>query len=206
MNHLRLAIVFTVLAIAHSLSACATAPADADSPPAETAQAETQATFTPPDFRELPEGFSPAEILTVSSTPAGAVVLLGALDRGMLLPIFISPGQAAAIDLRINNETFPRPLTHDLMETVIAELGGSLGKVHIDGIEGSAFLATLFLTTDEAVITLDARPSDAIALAAGRNVPIFIAHDVLDHSGLSPDDLQQMEPPRDAPDSPTLDI
>ncbi len=156
------------------------------------------------DFLAAPEGFTPARVLGVGPTPSGAVVMLGAIDRGMLLPIFISPGQALTIELRLDGEEFARPLTHDLLEEILGRLGGTIGKVQIDGLEGTTFHATIFVVTAEGVVEIDARPSDAIALAAGREIPIFISEEVLEKSGLTEDDIHEMRPPEAEDETPTM--
>lgn len=191
MNIQRLLVIF-VTAILINAPACASAqpaPETVEEPVARTA----------PDFSQPPSGFSRAEILGVAGIGDGAVVLLGSEERETMLPIFISPNQAIAIDLRVQGRRVPRPMTHDLLENVLGELNATIGKVQVHSLQGSTFIATIFLVTEsQAVIEVDARPSDAIALAAGRDIPIYVSDQVLDDAGLTEEDLEQM--PRQRPD------
>jgi hypothetical protein len=88
-----------------------------------------------------------------------------------------------AIQLRLERRRFERPLTHDLLDTMIRELGGEVVKVHVDDLKSNTFVATLFIKKGERTLQIDARPSDSIALAVGNRVPVFVSRRVLERAG-----------------------
>lgn len=197
-----------VVGLLSVFAACATAPEQtAATEEASSDQPEDVVERPAPDFSQPPEGFSAAEVLGVGATPEGAVVLLGSKAREAVLPIFIGPSQALTIDLRMKGQDFQRPLTHDLLEDVMGRLGGAIGKVHVDGLRDGTFVATIFLITPEDVVEVDARPSDAIALAVGEDIPIYVDDEVLADGGLTEEELRQMRPePDDTPGEPTTPL
>ena len=102
-------------------------------------------------------------------------------------PIVIGINEALAIDRRLKGQATPRPMTHELLASVIDGLGGHLEKIHIDdlrhldpGDSRQTFIATIFIRRGQQIIEVDSRPSDAIALGAGFETPIFVAESVLD--------------------------
>jgi len=101
-----------------------------------------------------------------------------------ILPIYIGAFEANAIALRLQGQEFPRPLTHDLLRTVIVELGGRVDRVEITALHDSTFYATLYLEAPGRLWDVDARPSDAIALALRTDAPILVAEEVLDEAGV----------------------
>jgi bifunctional DNase/RNase len=102
------------------------------------------------------------------------VVLLKTEDEGDLLPIWIGPAEATAIYMALAQRTFERPLTHDLLQIVIDVLGVTVSKIEITDIHNETYFARIVLTRGEEVFIIDARPSDAIALALRAKAPIFI--------------------------------
>lgn len=113
--------------------------------------------------------------------------------RGELVPIFIDPGQAQAIEHGRQGIPADRPLTHDLFVDVLEDLGETLDRVRIDAIEGGTFYAKLDFSVErgneQESIVHDARPSDGIALAVRVDCPITIADAVIDEAGRNPDRL-----------------
>lgn len=100
---------------------------------------------------------------------------------GRLLPIIIGPYEAEAIRMKVKGITPPRPLTHDLLKSTIKELGAKLEGIIIDRLSEGIFFAKLMIAVrEEKEVRIDARPSDAIALALRANVPIFVAEEVID--------------------------
>ena len=95
-------------------------------------------------------------------------------------PILIGLNEAEAIQRRFQHVSLKRPLTHDLLANVIAYLGGELESVTISDLSDHTFFATLDIRTEDELMHVDARPSDAIAVAAGQEVPIFVAEHVLE--------------------------
>lgn len=128
----------------------------------------------------VPEGFVEMFVAGVLTTEGGPAVILRDKSEKKLLPIWIGFSEAHAIQLRLERQRFPRPLTHDLLDTVMRELGGELVKVHVDDLEGSTFVGTIFVKKGSKVTPIDARPSDSIALALGSRVPIYVAKSVLE--------------------------
>ena len=108
------------------------------------------------------------------------IVLLRDADQQRVLPIWVGPVEANAIALQVENVAPPRPLTHDLLRNVLTELGVSLTRVIISDLRESTFYAYLELTRDGEVTLVDARPSDAIALAIRAKAPVFVESEVLD--------------------------
>lgn len=107
------------------------------------------------------------------------VVILQELDGKRILPIWIGKAEARAIAMELAKEKFQRPLTHDLMKTIIDALGGSVRKVTIGDIKDSTFFAQLFLDKDDEIIAIDARPSDSIALALRTRAAVYVAEGLL---------------------------
>ena len=115
------------------------------------------------------------------------VLLLKELGAGRILPIWIGPWEASAIAMRLQGMSPERPLTHDLMGTLIGELGGRVDRVIIASLADETFHARLVVVTPDARHEVDARPSDAIALAVRLEVPIYAAASVLDRAAALPD-------------------
>ena len=104
----------------------------------------------------------------------GFLVLLTDKEEKKVLPISIGPFEAQSIASFLQGKTFPRPLTHDLLQSLLKTLGGELEKVIVTDIRDSTFYAELHLRYDEQLIIVDSRPSDAIALALRSGVNIFM--------------------------------
>ncbi|MBU4305881.1 MAG: bifunctional nuclease family protein [Candidatus Omnitrophica bacterium] len=107
------------------------------------------------------------------------VIILKEKDGERQIPIIIGLAEAAAIKMKVSNIMPPRPLTHDLLSSLIEKLGARLEKVIINKLEHNTFYARLILIQDgEKIIEADARPSDSIALALRLNAPIFVEEEV----------------------------
>lgn len=105
-----------------------------------------------------------------SNTP---VVILKDLESDRVLPIWIGPGEASAIAMHIGGVAVQRPLTHDLLLSVLGGLGGKLQRVIITRVQNSTYFAELIIDRDGEVISVDARPSDSIAIALRAQARIF---------------------------------
>ena len=116
--------------------------------------------------------------LWVDGTTNTPVVMLKELSGERVLPIWIGPGEASAIAAELATMEFARPLTHDLLCAVMKQLGGSLQKVVISRVEDSTYYAELLVLKNGELISLDARPSDSIAIALRSDTQIF-AHEEL---------------------------
>ena len=115
------------------------------------------------------------------------VVLLKETDRERYLPIWIGPWEANAIATRLQGVTPERPFTHDLFATALAELGVKLQRVIVSSLAEETFHATLELEQGGRTYAIDARPSDALALAVRTGVRIFASTDVLERAGVEPE-------------------
>lgn len=89
-------------------------------------------------------------------------------------PIVIGMGEILAIDRRMKGIALPRPLTHDLVGQIIKKMGGTIKKVVICDLRDHTFYATIYIQSDGEMIEIDSRPSDALALSAGLNIPLFV--------------------------------
>jgi bifunctional DNase/RNase len=115
------------------------------------------------------------------------VVLLKEIDRERYLPIWIGPWEANAIATRLQGVTPERPMTHDLFIATLAELGVKLQRIIVSSLAEETFHATIELERDGKTYAIDARPSDALALAVRTGIKIFASTSVLDRAGVEPE-------------------
>lgn len=116
-----------------------------------------------------------------SNTP---VVILQEANGERVLPIWIGPGEASAIAMELAGMKFSRPLTHDLLASVVSSLGGSLRRVLITKVVDNTYYAELIIERDGQTISLDARPSDSIAIALRMDAVILTSDELLEHSSI----------------------
>jgi uncharacterized protein len=121
----------------------------------------------------------------------GSAVILATPTDPRVVPIFIGGTEALSIHLRLEHQRYQRPLTHDLLDNVVRELGGELVKVQVDELKDNVFIGTVFVRDGGRIAPLDARPSDAIALAIGADVPIFVARKVVSAAGVRKEDFER---------------
>jgi bifunctional DNase/RNase len=131
----------------------------------------------------------------VSNSP---IVVLKDEEEKFFLPIWVGIFEANAIALQLENVETPRPMTHDLLRTAIAELGARVTRIVINDLRDSTFFAQIRVIVnrfgEDRTLELDARPSDAIALALRTQAPIYVAQSVLDQAQtITPDDEDQDE-------------
>jgi hypothetical protein len=112
------------------------------------------------------------------------VVVLQERGGARVLPIWIGPGEASAIAMHLASMEFARPLTHDLMISVLKGLGGTIQKVLITRVENSTYYAELIIQRNGHVFSLDARPSDSIALALRVDARIYAHESLLEHASV----------------------
>ena len=110
------------------------------------------------------------------------IVILRDKDGVKTLPIWVGMFEANAIALQIENISTPRPMTHDLLRNVIHDLKASVQKIVVCDLQDSTFYALIYLAIDGGTMAIDARPSDAIALALRTRAPIFVEDRVIDHA------------------------
>jgi uncharacterized protein len=121
----------------------------------------------------------------VSNSP---IVVLKDEAEKFFLPIWVGIFEANAIALQLENVATPRPMTHDLLKNMIADLDARVARVVINDLRDSTFFAQIRVITGGKTLEVDARPSDAIALALRTEAPIFVAQSVLDQAQtISPD-------------------
>lgn len=107
------------------------------------------------------------------------VVILKDLDGSHYLPILIGPFEATAIALALEGASVPRPLSHDLMRSIVETLGGKLQQVIVHDIRDATFFAKLVVVRDGSTLEIDARPSDGIALALRAGAPIYVSDKIV---------------------------
>lgn len=108
------------------------------------------------------------------------IVELREVDGERIFPIVIGIHEAAAIERRLMGQVPPRPQTHELLASVIEQLGARLERIVINDLREHTFFARLILRQGEQLVNVDSRPSDAIALGAAVDVPIYVEEHVLD--------------------------
>ena len=115
------------------------------------------------------------------------VIVLKEIDGNTLLPVVIGISEVNAIKLKLSGMQPPRPLTHDLLHNTVIELGGKLKRVIVDKLHDRTFFAKLVIENQEGKeVSIDARPSDSIALALRADAPIFVNDSVLQEAGIQP--------------------
>ena len=112
------------------------------------------------------------------------VVILKEKGTNRYLPIWIGPAEADAIAVKLQNVELSRPLTHDLLKSVISTLGASVEYIVVSGLKEDTFYARLALSVDGVQLDIDSRPSDALALAVRVGAPIYVEESVLEKAGI----------------------
>lgn len=134
------------------------------------------------------------DIIGLSTSPSsgGAYALvLGEVGGNRRLPIIIGAFEAQAIALELEKIQPPRPMTHDLLRGLFDALGAEVTDIVIDDLREGTFFAKVRYVYEDEEATLDARPSDAVALAVRTDAPIFVAASVLDEAGIPADDGEE---------------
>ncbi len=122
--------------------------------------------------------------IRVSTMNYQRVVILKEKAAERYLPIWIGPTEADAIAVKLQGATVPRPLSHDLLYSVIGALGATLNSIVINDLKSDTFYAKIILNVDGGQMEVDSRPSDALALAVRAEVPIYVEEAVLDEAGI----------------------
>ncbi len=121
------------------------------------------------------------------------ILLLRERDGNRYLPIWIGTPEATAIALALEGVETARPLTHDLLRTIVEALGADVEQVNVTGLEEGTFFADLILGADGDELTISSRPSDAIALATRTGSPVFASRALLDEAGVEIHDEDEEE-------------
>lgn len=112
------------------------------------------------------------------------VVILKEKESDRYLPIWIGPAEADAISVKLQNVDIARPLTHDLLDSVISTLGASVNFIVVNDLHNDTFYAKIMLNVNGGQVEIDSRPSDAIALAVRTAAPIYVEEAILDKAGI----------------------
>jgi hypothetical protein len=112
------------------------------------------------------------------------VVILKEKDAERYLPIWIGTAEADAIAVKLQGVNVPRPLTHDLINSIIEVLGAKLDSIVVSDLKNDTFFAKIVLTVDGGQMEIDSRPSDALALAVRTDVAIYAEESVMDRAGI----------------------
>ena len=132
-----------------------------------------------------------------SSSP---IVILKVEDENRYLPIWIGQPEARSILIKLQNQEFVRPLTHDLALNLVNELGASMERVTVTALRDQTFFATIRLALDGRTVEVDSRPSDAIALAIRSGAEIFASDEVIQEAGVEFEEAME-----DAPEDEVVD-
>ena len=132
-----------------------------------------------------------AEIWTVAKTDQGNAVLVKPVDGDKAVPIFIGPLEAQNILLGLGEVEIPRPLTHDLLLSLLTTLETKLVRVDIHTLSEGTYYSNLVLEHSGRRLEVDSRPSDSLALAVRADCPIFIDLDLVEESGVSLEQLRE---------------
>jgi bifunctional DNase/RNase len=143
------------------------------------------------------------ESIRVSLMNYQRVVILKEKDSDRYLPIWIGPAEADAIAVRLQEVSVARPLTHDLLRSIIDALGATVNYILVSDLSNDTFFARIAMEVDGRSLEIDSRPSDAIALAVRAQVPIYADESVLEKAGVRLDqegqplekgDMTEIEP------------
>ncbi|KKL19722.1 hypothetical protein LCGC14_2462610 [marine sediment metagenome] len=147
------------------------------------------------------------ESIRVSLMNYQRLVILKEKDSDRYLPIWIGPAEADAIAVRLQEVAVARPLTHDLLRTIIDSLGATVSHILVNDLANDTFFARIALDINGRSLEIDSRPSDAIALAVRAQVPIYAEEAVLEKAGVRLDqEGQPLEKGEGAEIEPTSEV
>lgn len=132
-----------------------------------------------------------------SSSP---IVILKVEDENRYLPIWIGQPEARSILMKIQNQSFSRPLTHDLAVNLVSELGGTMERVTVTELRDSTFFAKIHLQINGRSVEVDSRPSDALALAVRSGAQIFASDTVIEEAAVEFEEAMEEAPEEEVVD------
>ena len=135
--------------------------------------------------------------IRVSLMSQHRVVILKDMDSDRYLPIWIGPYEAEALTIQLQEVEIARPLTHDLLKTLITQMGGDIKHILINDLRNDTFYASIVIERNGKLLEVDSRPSDAINLAVRARVPIYVAESVMDQAASMPE--EEAEPGIETP-------
>lgn len=145
------------------------------------------------------------ERVTLDTSSNRFVVILRDDAYKRWLPIVVGPAEAQAIAMQLENVDPPRPMTHDLMKHILDKLDVTISRIVVNALRENTYYATIDIKEDGNEAELDARPSDAIALALRTRSPIFVDEIVMKRAGIG-DQIESVEPEEDEEEMKTLNI
>jgi bifunctional DNase/RNase len=129
--------------------------------------------------------------IRVSLMSQQRIVILRERDAERYLPIWIGVYEAESITIALQEVEVARPLTHDLLKNIFTQLNARVIRVEVVALHDDTFYGNIVAETDNGILNIDARPSDALAVAVRTHVPILVAKSVMDSAGIVPEeDLQ----------------
>lgn len=128
--------------------------------------------------------------IRVSLVSPQRLIILKDKDQERFLPIWIGPFEAEAITIKLQDVDVKRPLTHDLLNKFIKELGAIVSHVLVNDLREDTYYARIIVSVNGKSLEIDSRPSDAMALAVRANVPIFVAEEVMEKASITPEEDQ----------------
>jgi bifunctional DNase/RNase len=126
--------------------------------------------------------------IRVSLMSQHRVVVLKEVETERYLPIWIGPFEADAITIKLQGVEVARPLTHDLLKSLISTMGATVSHIIVNDLRNDTFYARIVMDSNGRRIEVDSRPSDAIALAVRANAPIFVDESVMDKASIEPEE------------------
>lgn len=131
--------------------------------------------------------------IALDTRTGSPIVVLHDMDNRKALPIWIGSAEASAIIRKIENIAVTRPMTHDLIIQIVEKMGGKIDRIEINDVEKETYYANVYVTKQDEEIVIDARPSDAIAIAIRVDAPIFVTANVLANGSVSCDAAKDEE-------------
>jgi len=141
--------------------------------------------------------------LAIDERSKSPVVILQEIEGSRVLPIWIGPNEATAIHMELTGKRYQRPLTHDLLVSIIESLNAKVSRVVITDLKDTTFFANVYLDNNGRAVQIDARPSDSIAIALRSRVPIFVVDEVFKKSAREP---AVSTPPDKSPEEKAEDL
>ncbi len=138
----------------------------------------------------------PATVREIAVTPMGFAAVVKPEHKDKIIPIFIGPSEAYSISTILQNEKMERPVGADLLQSLVEATGSTLSKIFINDFHGGTFFARIYIQGSifpGSLLELDARPSDAIALAVRFRAPIYVAEHVYDRTAIDPITLRDAD-------------
>lgn len=130
--------------------------------------------------------------LVLAQDTPGSTLILRETEGERYLLLAIGPSEAQSIARGLHGEKLPRPLTHDLMCSIVTEMGSTMERVVIHEVKDNTFIGSLDLKTKFGIVEVDARPSDAVAMAIRTSTPIFCMDTVLDRQSITQEDIERL--------------